>query len=652
MSKTPSTKKICLLFGAGAEIDYGMPIGADFSLEIFNQLFAVESRKAKEEVAKAFQYKLQHAQDLSLKEYADWLPRNNSRVYFFDRTLLKDLAQDTLVHRYADLNTKLVNIDVAYHEELKQLQDKALSLGAVLDGTESEAGTGVGTDADSQEPPEYSSTAAAEIFLQSQTFNQLLDFYELQAQALDRCEKEGMQQNIDSTEQAASPNSPANTISYLQFCNDSKDLELLANLLKALVLLCLGNSCTERVKTLNQELLPSRLTAKSSIFCDLGNLYYVDYAQVASDSFNLLFAKPSYGMEDPNASAVCRAVWIAQKILKNLLKSALDYRSVIDSYWHYLYTPKDDWAKFSKTVTFLMLVKNYIQTKVERNFSRNQAFGYYHVFRHMAATGMIDLTSVSTTNYGKPIQEIFGELLPQLEVVYLNGSTELEYDPYLNQSFELGPSSTEDGQLGHKPDSPLDGSLDSPVDAPVGSQCSINSKCGSSSKCRSKAWHFTVPLMFTQNGTKPMTSSAMLESYYKTYQHWKEADCIVVVGFGFTSCDDNINSMLRECIEGGTKLIVVTMITGKDKGKITEQTFCHKLKMPEDYAGSIKLIDVGKLLPKLQEQLKAQQRGDVFKALKEEYPREYIQALQEQVLHDIDDLGFAQRAGENGTDQG
>ncbi len=71
------------------------------------------------------------------------------------------------------------------------------------------------------------------------------------------------------------------------------------------------------------------------------------------------------------------------------------------------------------------------------------------------------VTTIATTNYNTFIEDIM-----DCKITYLNGSTKLWYDSYLN----------------------LIGSYD---------RLNENEK------------HFLVPLLFTQSGTKPMTSKTM-----------------------------------------------------------------------------------------------------------------------------------------------
>lgn len=104
-----------------------------------------------------------------------------------------------------------------------------------------------------------------------------------------------------------------------------------------------------------------------------------------------------------------------------------------------------------------------------------------------------EASAIATTNYNKIIEEILGDNYP---VTYLNGSVAIWYAPYLNK---------------------------------IGSQSELDND--------DSERHIIVSLLFTQSGTKPMTSIRMLEKYVEMYHKWQASDAIVVVGFGFGTDD-------------------------------------------------------------------------------------------------------------------
>ena len=174
----------------------------------------------------------------------------------------------------------------------------------------------------------------------------------------------------------------------------------------------------------------------------------------------------------------------------------------------------------------------------------NSENGYYHLLRNAIKNKKFEVTSIATTNYNNFIEKIL-----ESKISYLNGSTEMWYDPYINRMATQKELTTDEK-------------------------------------------HILVPLMFTQSGTKPMTSIAMSERYVETYHKWKSSDALVVVGFGFGSDDEHINDIIRTLVDiDNKKLIVITLNCGKplqEESKI----ICQKLKLRNK--GNIHLILVNK----------------------------------------------------------
>ncbi|MDD7183802.1 MAG: hypothetical protein PUH46_09040, partial [Peptostreptococcus porci] len=147
-----------------------------------------------------------------------------------------------------------------------------------------------------------------------------------------------------------------------------------------------------------------------------------------------------------------KIVYFAKCILEDIFSSVLDYKSLIDSNWHYLYCPKNEWAKFCKISIFLLTVKNYIKQNLPSSIANT---GYYDDLKDSIDKLKLKVAKIATTNYNKIIIEKLNE-----EITYLNGSVAQWYDPHLNK---IDTKENMDGK-------------------------------------------FIVPLLFTQSGTKPMTS--------------------------------------------------------------------------------------------------------------------------------------------------
>ena len=68
---------------------------------------------------------------------------------------------------------------------------------------------------------------------------------------------------------------------------------------------------------------------------------------------------------------------------------------------------------------------------------------------------------------------------------------------------------------------------------------------------------FIVPLLFTQSGTKPMTSIYKSCEYVDLYRSWKESDYVIIVGFGFNKDDEHINGIIRTLVNEDNKKIII-----------------------------------------------------------------------------------------------
>lgn len=242
------------------------------------------------------------------------------------------------------------------------------------------------------------------------------------------------------------------------------------------------------------------------LFDDLGDIVHLNYSETGLIGLEYLLDMRESKTNTPEG-IIIRFI---QLIIEDIYASVLDYKSLIDSNWYYLYNPRYEWAKFTKICIFLMTVREYILSKASNKIDNSN--GYYNVLKESIDSKLFEVSEIATTNYNTFIEEILGE-----NVTYLNGSTDLWYDPYIN-------------------------------------------KIGKESEILDDENHIIVPLMFTQSGTKPMTAINMSEKYVKTYKKWKKADALVVVGFGFGSDDEHINGMIRTIVDDDDKrLIVITL---------------------------------------------------------------------------------------------
>ena len=104
--------------------------------------------------------------------------------------------------------------------------------------------------------------------------------------------------------------------------------------------------------------------------------------------------------------------------------------------------------------------------------------------------------------------------------------------------------------------------------------------------------HFTVPLMFTQSGTKAMTVVEMNEMYASVFHSWLESDAVVLIGFNCNKDDAHINAMLRKFLklsQGQKPIIIVT----PDQN---EELFANKLHLEDKYRSCLRLIGITDLV--------------------------------------------------------
>ncbi|PKE62179.1 hypothetical protein [Macrococcoides caseolyticum] len=273
---------------------------------------------------------------------------------------------------------------------------------------------------------------------------------------------------------------------------------MFGELIKSIFQLQLG-AMSEDISRSIEDNIFSKDELDLDIFDDLGGNLKVNYELAGVKGLELLANKNEIFDDE--------LVEFAFDILEIIYADVLDYKSLIDSNWHYLYNPKNEWAKFCKIAIFLYTVQEYIE-KMSKNLALTRE-GYYDDLGKVN----FDINIVATTNYNN-----FIETKSTHEVIYLNGGVNEFYDPYLN-------------------------------------------KIGKKEDLNKHEEHFIVPLMFTQSGTKPMTSIDMAEKYVNFYNEMKNSDILCSIGFGFNPDDEHINNIIRKLIDEDEKELVIFDVT-------------------------------------------------------------------------------------------
>ncbi|HFI0165754.1 hypothetical protein [Streptococcus suis] len=463
--------KVGFLFGAGAEISYGMPTGGKFALEIFRR----DASGAK----KIFKENRDRVVDTS--QYAsNWLPEEyqSKKVTTFRESVYENIIKDTVTNNRSEIVRRINQFD----EVAKSVLNNRGIL--IRDFREK-----VKLDLEK----EYS-----EININQQLrYN---DFF-----------KEG--------NALFQSNYLAILLTYYKkykFVRE-EEKELLGDIIKSTFQLHIGAMSETLSKNL-QENIFSKDDIELDIFDDLGGNLSVNYQSAGVKGLELLSRSRPI---DPHI-----IVDVAFDIIEQIYADVLDYKSVIDSNWHYLYTPKTEWGKFCNISIFLHSVHEYIEGTCTITDDNT---GYYD---DLSEQDTIEITTVATSNY---VNNLIGQKLKDHEVIFLNGSLNEYYDPYMNTVI--------------------------------------------SKEVFNNYSHFAVPLIFTQSGTKPMTSIDMSIKYVDFYNQLKQSDFICSIGFGFNIDDEHINGIIRTLIErDGKKLIIVDLDNSQD---ITDRSdaLAKKLKV-------------------------------------------------------------------------
>ncbi|MDT2914789.1 hypothetical protein P7H91_13205 [Lactococcus lactis] len=443
-------KKIGFLFGAGAEISYGMPSGGKFALDIFRH----STESSKENLRK-----MRSKINTSSAYATNWLPEDfeSKNISSFGQRVFDSIIKSTIGNNREDIIHKLGDFDeLAVSAINKVYGDYKSYTKNVVDDLSTPF-----KDINISQRISYNPIFnEGDTLFKSRTFSVLLTYY-----------------------------------SQYEFEKEDEKL-LFKNIIVSIFQLQLG-ALSENVSRNIEESLFKKNNLHLDFFDDLGGTINVNYDMAGISGLKLLAEKDFSSIDH-------QIVKLAYAILENIYADILDYKSLIDSNWHYLYNPKNEWAKFSKIVVFLYTVRDYIIEKAQSLDEHND--GYYNDIKKIEADGLFNITTIGTTNYSPFIEKII-----EHDIKFLNGGTNIYYDPYLN-SIVLDDKSND---------------------------------------------HFIVPLLFTQSGTKPMTSIDMSEKYVDFYHDLCNSDVIIVIGFGFNSDDEHINGIFRQLINKHDKTIYI-----------------------------------------------------------------------------------------------
>jgi hypothetical protein len=313
----------------------------------------------------------------------------------------------------------------------------------------------------------------------------------------------------------------------LDLCAGPGDQDIV-RLASAVVRLLSGALGQDLVKGLNQKLFAKRPQGLDVL--EVGELFRIDTSEAGDIAFFEVLARAPAAIDgDAGAAETLKSVLLG--VLERTIESSISYEALMDEYYPFIFKPRD-WARFSKISIFLHTVRAYINRLQDRALA---AFaggrGYYHDLADALTSRQIEVTAVGTSNY----TGLLDRAMQSGETVYhLNGDLGEYLDPFLNRIAR--------------------------ADAIA----------------RDRFW---VPLIFTQSGTKPMTSINMSERYVEYYNNLKESDAIVVVGFGFNGDDGHINSLLRDLVDTEGKELIVLSYGDAESGEDLKELYRRRIRL-------------------------------------------------------------------------
>ena len=482
--------KYGFLFGAGAEVGYGLPSGGKFALDIFRH-DVTESKKAFKEMRDNVDYTTRYA--------SYWLPDGfrDKNISSFGKTVFQNIIKDTVEHNRENIIKRINNFDEVAKNEASAMKRDNIDIDALLEKL-------IGRELDNVHMGQTISfidefKQGNDLF-DSSYFSALLMVYK--------------NKTIITGEQR------------IEF----------GKILLSIIQLHVGALSESLSRRINDGLFAKK-DDEIDIFDDIGEIIQLNYSSSGLSGMEYLLDQ----READISTDAGKCLRFAQKIIEAIYAVVLDYKTLIDANWHYLYSPSTDWAKFCKICIFLLNVRDYI-TKIAAGAKPEDKYGYYHVLKESIDEKKFEVSAVATTNYNRFISDIL-----RTDVAFLNGSTEIWYDPYLN-------------------------------------------RIGTKSDLTTSENHILVPLMFTQSGTKPMTSIEMSMKYVDTYTQWKNSDRVIIVGFGFGTDDEHINGILRTLIDVDNKEITVVTLEKHQSDAAIAKDIARKLKVTN--VSNISIIQV------------------------------------------------------------
>ncbi|OOF24599.1 hypothetical protein BZJ17_00245 [Salinivibrio sp. IB574] len=488
--------KVGFFFGAGAEIGYGLPSGGKFAIDLFRQDVSEHKKKLREQLGQI---------DPRTNYATSWLPDSyaTQRIHAFGKNEFTALIESSIEYRKNEIIRRLNAFDEEVEHALSQL---GIEKDALIDKFNEQMDTGFGEHL-------YSTAIRMNPILANEV-------------------------RLFGSESYSA------ILSVISDGQNSADLQRYAG---AFLQLLVGAHGQHLVQRLNQELFEAA-PDDIPIFDDVTGMFKLEFSRAGLTALELLLEKRrDYDLENGNISEVLCAV--SQQVLENIFTTVLDYQSLIDSHFRYLFSPRTEWAKFSKMVIFLRATRDYIVKQLAELGDLPES-GYYHDLENCEDLGL-EISAIGTSNYNSLVEKISQDLDFEIPAVHhLNGGVNDYYNPYKNSVI----------------------SEDDPEQVPED--------------------QIHVPFILTQSGLKPLTSVDMSRRYVGLYDEYVLCDRLVVVGYGFNIDDSHINGLFRKLIEEAGKPMVWVCLDKDGSPESQKRALVKRLRIAPEHRDLITVIPV------------------------------------------------------------
>jgi hypothetical protein len=330
----------------------------------------------------------------------------------------------------------------------------------------------------------------------------------------------------------------------LEIVRQKKATPKLTECLTAFIKLLVGCYAQQMCSDVNDQVF-EKAPDGISIFDDLSGLMQVEISQAGLVALEIVLEDTGI---DVDVGTPDQLVFqeLARSTLERLIEGCLDYQSLIDENFRFLFKPKAHWSNFTKIATFLHVVRSYLIEQADLAKSAVLSGpGYYHDVQDFRSAGLVPHI-VGTSNYTELAEQVIG---PVCEFEHLHGNVTEFYDPYANSIVRVAPGTAPSGRI-------------------------------------------LVPLLYTQSGIKPLTSVEMSRRYVTLADEFSEADAVVICGYGFNGDDGHINCLFRTLVEGSGKDVFILDYTGSGRPKPNaHRLYCQLLRL-RSTAGNLHIIPV------------------------------------------------------------